>query len=160
MCFSQFLSVSLRFLHDQMTSTSCYFLPVVLLTRLSVCLSVCRSVCLSAKFIIHVHVKFIIDSPPGTEIFSLSPCGPISFPGLTLRRYSLGYLSEYFNLPHLNHLVCLSVYRLDMSSYLLAYQIFDQYISTCYRVCLSVYLSVCLSVRLSVCLFCLNSGSK
>ena len=35
--------------------------------------------------------------PLGSEI-SLSPCGPISFLGLSLRRYYLGYLLEYFNL--------------------------------------------------------------
>ena len=34
----------------------------------------------------------------GSEIFSPSPCGPISFLGLTLRRYYLGYLLEHFNL--------------------------------------------------------------
>ena len=37
------------------------------------------------------------------DFFSLSPCGSISFPGLTLRRYHLGYSSEHFNLPHLYH---------------------------------------------------------
>ena len=41
--------------------------------------------------------------PPGSEIFPLSPCGPISLLGLSLRRYYLGYLSEHFQLPHLNH---------------------------------------------------------
>ena len=38
-----------------------------------------------------------------SEIFSLSPCGPISFLGLILRRYYLRYLLEHFKLPHLNH---------------------------------------------------------
>ena len=40
---------------------------------------------------------------------ALSPCGPISFLGLTLRRYYLGYLLEHFNLSHLNHYICLSL---------------------------------------------------
>ena len=39
-------------------------------------------------------------------IFSLSPCGPITFLGLSLIRYYLGYLIENFNLPHLNHFIC------------------------------------------------------
>ena len=38
-----------------------------------------------------------------SEIFSLSPCGPISLLGLMLRRYYLRYLLEHFKLPHLNH---------------------------------------------------------
>ena len=42
--------------------------------------------------------------PNWGQIFFLkiSPCGPISFLGLMLRRYYLGYLLEHFNLPHLN----------------------------------------------------------
>ena len=44
-----------------------------------------------------------IQIPPGSETFSFSPCGPISFLGLTLRRYYLGYLLRHFNLPQLNH---------------------------------------------------------
>ena len=44
-----------------------------------------------------------VRTPPGSDIFSLSPCGPISLLGLSLRRYYLGYLLEHFNLPHLNH---------------------------------------------------------
>ena len=35
--------------------------------------------------------------------FFVFPCGPISFLGLTLRRY------EHFSLPHLNHYICLIV---------------------------------------------------
>ena len=42
------------------------------------------------------------DTHRDQRIFSLSPCGPISFLGLTLSRYYLGYLLEHFNLPHLN----------------------------------------------------------
>ena len=38
-----------------------------------------------------------------SEIFSLSPCGPISFLELSLRRCYVVYLLEHFNLPHLNH---------------------------------------------------------
>ena len=48
-----------------------------------------------------------VQTPPGSEIFSLSPHGPISFLGLTLRRYYLGYLLEHFNLSHLNHRLCI-----------------------------------------------------
>ena len=33
-----------------------------------------------------------VQIPLGSEIFFLSPCGPISFLGLSLRRYHLGYL--------------------------------------------------------------------
>ena len=33
-------------------------------------------------------------NPTGVRDFSLSPCGPISFLGLTLRKYYLGYLLE------------------------------------------------------------------
>ena len=44
------------------------------------------------------------------QIFSLSSCGPISFLGLTLRRYYLGYLFEQFNLSHLN----LYIYKQSM----------------------------------------------
>ena len=48
-----------------------------------------------------------VRTPPGSEIFSLSPCEPISFLGLLLSRYYSGYLFEHFNLPHLNHSICL-----------------------------------------------------
>ena len=41
--------------------------------------------------------------PHRGQIFSLFPCGPISFLGVTFRRYYLGYLIEHFKLPHLNH---------------------------------------------------------
>ena len=44
--------------------------------------------------------KSWVRTSPGSEIFSLSPGGPTSFLGLTLRR--LGYsLLEHFNLSHL-----------------------------------------------------------
>ena len=49
------------------------------------------------------------EPPPGggggAETFSLCPSGPISFLGLSLRRFYLGYCLEHFNLPHLNHYI-------------------------------------------------------
>ena len=39
---------------------------------------------------------------PGSEIVSLSPCGPISILGLMLGMYYLGYLLEHFKLSPLN----------------------------------------------------------
>ena len=45
------------------------------------------------------------ESQRGQRFFSLSPCGPIFFLGLSLRRYYLGYLLEHFNLPYLNHFI-------------------------------------------------------
>ena len=47
--------------------------------------------------------------PPESEIFALSPYEPISFLGLSLRRYYLGYSLEHFNLPQLYHYICLTV---------------------------------------------------
>ena len=44
-------------------------------------------------------------NPTGAREFSHSPYGPISFVGLMLRRYYLGYLLEHFNIPHLNHFI-------------------------------------------------------
>ena len=45
----------------------------------------------------------------GQRFFSLSPCGPISFLGLTIRRYYLGYILEHFNLSHLNVYIFLTL---------------------------------------------------
>ena len=42
--------------------------------------------------------------PSGFRDF-FSPCGPISFQGLTPRSYYLEYLLEQFNLPYLNHYI-------------------------------------------------------
>ena len=44
-------------------------------------------------------------SPTRVGDFSLSPCGPISLLGLSLRRYYLGYLLEHLNLPDLHHCI-------------------------------------------------------
>ena len=49
------------------------------------------------------------ESRQGQRFFLFTPCEPISFLGLPLRRYYLGYLLEHFNLPNLNHYICLIV---------------------------------------------------
>ena len=57
------------------------------------------------------HSIVVGSNPTGVRDFfpfSVSQCGPISFLGLSLRRYYLGYLLKYFNLvPYLNHYIML-----------------------------------------------------
>ena len=58
-------------------------------------------------------------NPPGSEIFALFPCGPISFLVLLLRRYYfIGIFTQHFNVPHLNHCINnLTIFKMTLFFY-------------------------------------------
>ena len=60
---------------------------------------------------------------PGSGIFALSPCGPTSLLGFSLRRYYLGYLLEHFSLPNLNQYIVFLCFKLSKDIFLLLLQL-------------------------------------
>ena len=89
-------------------------------------------------------------NPTTVRGFSLSPCEPISCLGQSLRRYYFGMFIQHFNIPELNHYICLIV--LSGQTLLVIPSLVCPSVFLCLHVCLSVCLSVRLSVCLSVCL--------